>query len=119
MQHVHPTGQLTTSVNQHLSHQHLDYSGVHPPFRPFPFVCPQEPHKHQVEFLAAQLPGYAWVGKGRCPVVFGIGEEVRGSVKEVGGGGGLLDTLQLQMLCHQPSIMPQLQQYLVALAVPC
>jgi hypothetical protein len=37
----------------------------------------QEPHKHQVEWLAAQLPEYAWVGKGRCPVVFGIGEEVR------------------------------------------
>lgn len=37
----------------------------------------QEPHKHQVEWLAGQLPEYAWVGKGRCPVVFGIGEEVR------------------------------------------
>jgi hypothetical protein len=37
----------------------------------------QEPHKHQVEWLATQLPEYAWVGKGRCPVVFGIGEEVR------------------------------------------
>lgn len=35
----------------------------------------QEPHKHQVEWLAGQLPEYAWVGKGRCPVVFGIGEE--------------------------------------------
>lgn len=35
----------------------------------------QEPHKHQVEWLASQLPDYAWVGKGRCPVVFGLGEE--------------------------------------------
>lgn len=34
----------------------------------------QEPHKHQVEWLASALPEYSWVGKGRTPVVFGLGK---------------------------------------------
>lgn len=41
-----------------------------------PAVCGmQEPHKHQVEYLAENLPDYGWVGDGRCPVIFGLGEE--------------------------------------------
>jgi hypothetical protein len=52
----------------------------------------QEPHKHQVEYIAAQLPDYAWVGSGRCPVVFGIGEEVSlcAHTPPPGGGGEAL-----------------------------
>lgn len=46
----------------------------------------QEPHKHQVEFLAENLPDYSWVGEGRNPVIFGLGEEVRGSERVCGAG---------------------------------
>jgi hypothetical protein len=50
---------------------------------------PQEPHKHQVEFLASNLSDYGWVGEGRNPVIFGLGEEVSWHLEEGGRGKGL------------------------------
>jgi len=43
---------------------------------PPPLCVSQEPHRHQVEFLASHLTDYSWVGEGRNPVIFGLGEEV-------------------------------------------
>lgn len=89
-----------------------------------PHTHTQEPHLHQVEYLAEALPDYGWVGDGRNPVIFGLGEEVStqppagrrggGGLWVGGGGGGGGGCTQSNLLPHQQKLTQSASPF-----VPC